>query len=120
MNAAPFPNNETQRIASLRSLDVLDTEPKAELDALVKAASLVCGVPISLISLIDTERQWFKANLGLPGVSETPRDIAFCSHAILENDIFEIHDALQDQRFANNPLVTDHPDIDFMQANQLR
>ncbi|MET3118199.1 diguanylate cyclase (GGDEF)-like protein/PAS domain S-box-containing protein [Undibacterium sp. GrIS 1.8] len=113
MNAAPFPNNETQRIASLRSLDVLDTEPKAELDALVKAASLVCGVPISLISLIDTERQWFKANLGLPGVSETPRDIAFCSHAILENDIFEIHDALQDQRFANNPLVTDHPDIRF-------
>lgn len=100
-------------MATLKALDVLDTGPEAELDALVKAASLVCGVPVSLVSLVDSERQFFKANIGLPGVSETPRDIAFCAHAILDEGIFEVPDASLDERFHDNPLVTGAPDIRF-------
>lgn len=92
---------------------MLDTGPEEEFDALVKVASLVCGVPISLISLIDAERQWFKANIGLPGASETPRDIAFCAHAILDDALFVVNDASTDLRFADNPLVASQPDIRF-------
>ena len=113
MQSAPLPANESDRLASLHGLDVLDSGPEEEFDALIRVASIVCGVPISLISLIDSERQWFKANIGLPGVDETPRDIAFCAHAILGNDVFEVPDAAQDARFADNPLVTSAPDIRF-------
>ncbi len=113
MQSAPLPDNEPQRLAALRALDVLDTGPEAEFDALVRTASLVCGVPISLISLIDAERQWFKANIGLPGALETPRDVAFCAHAILGDALFEVPDALVDARFADNPLVSGNPDIRF-------
>lgn len=113
MQIAALPANEHERLASLHGLDVLDSGPEEEFDALIRVASLVCGVPISLISLVDSERQWFKANIGLPGVSETPRDIAFCAHAILDDTLFEVPDATQDTRFADNPLVTDAPDIRF-------
>ena len=113
MQSAALPATEHERLATLHALDVLDTGPEEEFDALIKVASLVCGVPISLISLVDSERQWFKANLGLPGVSETPRDIAFCSHAILDDQLFEVPDATLDARFADNPLVKDVPDIRF-------
>jgi len=113
MQSAPLPANEFARLAALQQLDVLDSEAEAEFDALVKVASLVCGVPISLISLIDSDRQWFKANVGLPGVHETPRDLAFCAHAILGDQLFEVSDALQDPRFFDNPLVTSQPDIRF-------
>lgn len=104
---------EKRRLESLYALNVLDSTPEADLDAVVKVASLVCGVPISLISLIDDDRQWFMANIGLHGVSETPRDIAFCSHAIWANELFEVQDATQDARFATNPLVTADPNIRF-------
>ncbi len=113
MQPAVPPATETERLATLRALDVLDSGPEEEFDALIKVASLVCGVPISLISLVDSERQWFKANIGLPGVSETPRDIACCAHAILDDKLFEVPDAALDARFADNPLVTDAPDIRF-------
>ncbi len=113
MQSAPLPDNESQRLAALRALGVLDSGPEAEFDALVRTASLVCGVPISLISLIDVERQWFKANVGLPGALETPRDVAFCAHAILGDALFEVPDALLDPRFADNPLVSGSPDIRF-------
>ena len=113
MQPAPHPENETLRIAALHALGVLDTEPEPAFDALVRVASLICGVPISLISLVDTERQWFKANEGLHEASETARDIAFCSHAILEDDVFEVADALKDLRFVDNPLVTGNPGIRF-------
>ena len=113
MLAAPDPENEPERLSSLQALDVLDSGPEAEFDALVRAASLVCGTPISLFSLIDAERQWFKANVGLPGVSETPRDLAFCSHAILGDGLFEVADASLDARFADNPLVSGQPEIRF-------
>ncbi|MEJ6004709.1 response regulator [Paucibacter sp. AS339] len=113
MQSAPLRDDEAASMAALRNLEVLDTGPEAEFDALVRAASVVCGVPISLISLIDTERQWFKANIGLPGVSETPRDLAFCAHVVLGDELFEVPDAMQDPRFADNPLVASQPDIRF-------
>jgi len=110
--AAAIPADEAKRLQALLDLEVLDTAPEAELDALVKAASLMCEVPISLISLIDANRQWFKSKVGLDA-SQTPRDISFCGHAILADDLFEIPDATADARFAGNPLVTQAPDIRF-------
>ena len=109
---AEFPSNEVNRVAALHALKVLDTPAESEFDALVKAAALVCGVPIALISLIDNDRQWFKARIGLDA-TETPRNLAFCAHAILDEQIFEVANALKDPRFAGNPLVTEAPDIRF-------
>ncbi len=109
---AAVPEDEAWRLQSLRDLNVLDTPPEAEFDALVKVASMVCGVPISLISLVDADRQWFKADVGL-GATQTPRDVAFCAHAILGDQVFEVEDALQDERFAGSPLVQGAPDIRF-------
>jgi PAS domain S-box-containing protein len=120
MQSASLPADEAARLAALKSLEVLDTGPEAEFDALVRVASMVCEVPVSLISLVDAERQWFKANIGLPGVSETPRDIAFCAHAILGDGIFEVSDAAQDSRFADNPLVASQPDIRFYAGAPIR
>ncbi|MCV2360082.1 response regulator [Paucibacter sp. TC2R-5] len=120
MQSAPLRDDEAQSLAALRALEVLDTGPEAEFDALVRAASIVCGVPISLISLIDVERQWFKANIGLPGVHETPRDLAFCAHAVLGDELFEVADATQDPRFADNPLVISQPDIRFYAGAPVR
>ncbi len=120
MSAAELPPNESDRLRSLSALGVLDSAPEREFDALVQAAALVCGVPISLISLIDTNRQWFKANVGLPGVTETPREVAFCAHAILEDGIFEVPDATLDPRFSDNALVTGAPDIRFYAGATLR
>lgn len=120
MLTAPKPLNEPERLRALESLDVLDSAPEPEFDALVATAALVCGVPISLVSLIDSERQWFKASIGLPGVTETPRDLAFCAHAILDDGIFEVPDATADPRFADNPLVAGAPDIRFYAGATLR
>ena len=113
MQPAELSATEVDRLAALHGLDILDSGPEEEFDALIRVASLVCEVPISLISLVDSERQWFKANLGLPGVFETSRDVAFCAHAILDDKLFEVPDAKLDTRFADNPLVTDAPDIRF-------
>ena len=113
MQPAPLPEDERQRLQALHDLQVLDSGAEEEFDALIRVAALVCQVPISLISLVDAERQWFKANIGLPGAAETPRDVAFCSHAILDAEVFEIPDATQDPRFHDNPLVTSAPDIRF-------
>lgn len=120
MAHAPQPPDEERRLSALRALDVLDTPPEAEFDALVQAASMVCGTPISLVSLIDSERQWIKANVGLPGLTETPREVAFCAHAILQDDILEIRDATADDRFVDNPLVTSDPNIRFYAGATLK
>lgn len=112
MIVAPFPENETQRIQALRKYQVLDTDPEPEYDELVQLASEICNAPMSLISLIDTDRQFFKSNKGFDG-SSSPRNTAFCAHAILDETIFEIEDAQQDIRFHDNPFVTDDPNIRF-------
>lgn len=106
-------NTEHKRLRALQELEILDSPPEAEFDALVKAAAIACGVPISLISLVDRERQWFKANWGLEGVTETSRSVSFCTHAIEGEGCFEIPDATSDPRFANNELVIGAPNIRF-------
>lgn len=120
MQSAALPSNEDQRLAALHALAVMDTAPESEFDALVNAAAAVCDTPISLISLVDTDRQWFKANLGLSGTPQTPREAAFCAHAILQDEVFEVPDASLDARFADNPLVAGAPYIRFYAGAPLR
>ena len=108
----PVPANEAERLRTLRSYRILDTKPEERFDELTRLAALICGVPISLISLIDADRQWFKSRFGLD-VQETPRAQAFCTHAIMQPEMFVIPDASQDERFAHNPLVTGDPHIRF-------
>lgn len=111
-NICPIPENEAERLAALEKYNILDTLPEEEFDRITKIASLICGVPIALISLIDKERQWFKSKVGLDA-SQTPRDISFCQYAITGESLFEIEDATKDERFLSNPLVTAHPNIKF-------
>lgn len=106
------PENETERLLALEELGILDTPNEQFFDDLVFLAAYVCETPIAMLSFVDGSRQWFKARVGLDS-SETPRDVAFCSHAILQDDIFEIPDTHKDTRFAENPLVTGHPDVRF-------
>jgi GAF domain-containing protein len=112
-NLRDLDRKERIRLNSLLALDVLDTSPEVEFDALVNTAALICDVPISLISLVDEKRQWFKAQVGLNNVSETPREVALCATTIYGDGLFEVNDAALDLRFANNPLITDEPSIRF-------
>jgi signal transduction histidine kinase len=97
---------------ALREYDVLDTPPEAAFDDLARLASQICGTPVAMVSLVDGDRQWFKAKVGTE-LTETPRDVAFCAHAILQPDLFVIPDAEVDERFIDNPLVTTDPHIRF-------
>lgn len=106
-------SSELHRLARLHMLQVLDTRPEPMFDGLVQLASQICRTPISLLSLIDEHRQWFKANIGLEAVSETPREVAFCAHAIIGAGLMEVSDAKLDVRFAGNPLVLGEPRIRF-------
>jgi len=106
------PPEENQRLSALEASGLLDTPPEERFDRITHLAAQLFDVPIALVSLIDKERQWFKSCYGL-GVRETARDISFCGHAILGPDTFVVENALEDERFADNPLVTDDPDIRF-------
>ena len=109
----PGMSQEGRRVAALRELGVLDTLPEAAFDTITASAAQLCGVPIALISLVDAQRQWFKSNFGLPGATETPREVAFCDHAIRDDALLEVPDATRDPRFAQNPYVTGDPDVRF-------
>lgn len=112
MISAPLPSNEEERLKHLKELQILDTEIDKNLDAITKLASQICETKISLVSLVDRDRQWFKSRFGLDA-SETPREYAFCAHAILQDDLFEIEDSRKDERFHDNPLVVGAPNVIF-------
>ncbi|MEL6916059.1 MAG: methyl-accepting chemotaxis protein [Pseudomonadota bacterium] len=111
-SAAPIPQEEADRLAALRAFNALDTDPEREFDDLVVLSCSIFGVATSLISMVDSERQWFKAKVGLDA-QETRRDLAFCTHAILSDATFVVPDATADLRFAENPLVKGPPHIRF-------
>lgn len=109
----PVPENEYDRISELHRLALLDTEPTPGFDAITAAATAMFGVPMSLVSLMDIDRQWFKSAAGFGQQTETPRDIAFCRYPVASGEYFEVADATADERFVSNPLVVGDPLIHF-------
>ena len=112
MLAPPTPSDETRRLETLRSLKLLDSPPEERFDRVTRLAKQIFSTPIALVSLVDADRQWFKSAQGLD-VPETPRNISFCGHAILDDKIMVVNDAAEDQRFCDNPLVCNDPNIRF-------
>jgi len=112
MQPAPILPNESERLAALRRYGILDIPAEADFDDFTRLASQICGTPIATITLVDAARQWFKSNIGLEA-NETPRDISFCGHAIAGNEILEVPNTLEDERFRDNPLVIGDPKVRF-------
>ena len=118
MRSPVRPANEQQRLSTLHALGLLDTSPEERFDVITRTAASLFHAPISIISLVDSERQWFKSRYGV-SASETDRDISFCGHAILDSEVLVVNDAQQDERFHDNPLVTGEPFIRFYAARPL-
>ena len=112
MTPAPIPANEDARLNALRELLLLDTPPEERYDRLARFAAEQLDMPIALLSLVDGQRQWFKSRVGLD-ITEGARDISFCGHAIMKNELFVVNDASSDARFADNPMVAGAPHIRF-------
>lgn len=110
--ASPIPKNEKRRLEVLWQYEALDTVPERVFDDLTALAAHICEAPIAMITLVDEKRQWFKSKIGM-SANETSRDISFCAHAILRDEMFIVPDAAADARFANNPLVTGSTKIRF-------
>jgi GAF domain-containing protein len=119
MKEPAFPADEEYRIEALRDLSLLDTPHEPDFDSITRLGQKLFAVPTCLVTLVDHDRQWFKARAGL-GVSETPRAVSFCGHAILQPDVFVVPDALADERFFDNPLVTGDPYIRFYAGAPIR
>jgi len=118
MKIAPPTEDEATRLKTLYYYDVLDSQAEKIFDDLTQLAAQICDTPITLISLVDANRQWFKSKVGLDA-QETSRDVAFCSHAIHQKEIFEVEDTLHDKRFFDNPLVISEPNIRFYAGTPL-
>lgn len=114
-----LPVDEKARLETLQLLHILDTQPEERFDRITRMAKRMFDVPIAVVSLVDAHRQWFKSCVGL-AVTETDRDISFCGHAILGNEVLVVEDTLKDERFFDNPLVTDEPYIRFYAGCPLR
>ena len=112
MEKPDFPEDEQARLRELKTLNILDTPSEERFDRLTRIANRLFNVPIALVSIVDADRQWFKSSVGLDA-RETPRDISFCGHAILGDEVFVVNDAAQDGRFSDNPLVQGDPKIRF-------
>lgn len=106
------PANEVERVEVLHRLKLLDSAPEERFDRLTRLAKRLFNVPIALVTLVDKDRQWFKSCVGLDA-TQTPRDISFCGHAILKDELMLVPDASKDERFHDNPLVTGAPNIRF-------
>jgi GAF domain-containing protein len=117
--AYPVSDNEGARLAALGASGLVDTDEEVRFDRIVRLAAMVTGSPIALVSLLTSTRQWFKARVGV-APRETPRDWAFCSHAVLQDGLFVVEDALGDERFRDNPLVLQDPHIRFYAGVPLR
>ncbi|MDP3064581.1 MAG: PAS domain S-box protein [Chloroflexota bacterium] len=115
----PRPPDEAKRLQALHELGILDTPPEERFDRITRLAKRLLDVPIALVSLVDSDRQWFKSRVGL-SAPETPRDVSFCGHAILGDDALVITDALRDPRFADNPLVVGEPRVRFYAGQPLK
>ena len=109
---APSVHDEAARLAALYDTQVLDTAPDPDFDAVAQLASQICGTPMALVSLVDCDRQWFKAKVGVQG-EQTSRDVSFCAHTIAGHDVLEVPDATADPRFADLPAVTAEPGVRF-------
>jgi GAF domain-containing protein len=119
MQIPALPPDEVERVAALHAARILDSAPEETFDRITRLAAQLLKVPVVLISLVDSDRQWFKSRHGLD-TTETPRNISFCGHALLGSDAFVINDALADPRFTDNPLVTGPPYIRFYAGMPLR
>lgn len=116
--SVPKPENESARLEVLRQFEILDTDPEESFDDLTRLAAHLCHTPIAIITLVDAHRQWFKSRVGLTP-TETARDISFCAHAIMQPGPLVVRDALDDDRFRHNPMVTSDPYIRFYAASPL-
>ena len=118
MLAAPIPDNDDDRVASLKAMNLLSTPREADLDRITRTAQKIFGTEMALVSLVDKERQWFKSRVGLDA-PETPRDVSFCGHALHDEQTFVVEDATKDERFHDNPLVTGGPNVRFYAGQPL-
>ncbi len=119
MMKIPKPANERERLKALASYSIMDSLSEKEYDSITQLAAYICETPIALVSLVDHDRQWFKSKVGLD-VSQTPREISFCQYTIMNDDLFEVNDALDDETFFDNPLVTGDPNIRFYAGTPLK